>query len=66
MDGYVQVFINVDNEGFIKNIMTGISIVAQSPYDYYFYLPEEEANSLGRARVFIDENMKPQLIKEGE
>lgn len=62
MNNKVQVFINVTDEGYIKDLLSGRSIVADGPYDYYFYMDEEEVNALGRARVVVDENMKPQLV----
>lgn len=66
MEDYVQVYVNVDNQGNIKQLISGKMIVADAPYDYFFYMPAEEAAAIDRGRVEVDEYMKPQLIKEGE
>jgi hypothetical protein len=64
MENKVQVFINVTSEGYIKDVLSGRNVVADADYDYFFYMTEQEAQELGRAKVVIDENMKPQLVKE--
>ncbi len=49
------------SDGYIKDLLSGKNIVANAAYDYYFFMDEAEVNALGKARVVIDANMKPQL-----
>lgn len=62
MEEKVQVYINVNKDGSVKDEISGMKVIPEADYDYYFFLEQERANNLGSYRVVIDENMKPQLV----
>lgn len=62
MEEKVQVYINVNPDGSVKDEVSGMKVIPETDYDYFFFLEQEKANSLGGAKVVIDENMKPQLV----
>lgn len=66
MEEKVQVYINVNPDGSVKDEISGMKVIPEADYDYYFFLEQERANNLGGYRVVIDENMKPQLIEKTE
>lgn len=57
----MQVYVNVNPDGTIKDEVSGMKVIPESDYDYYFFLEQSKADNLVNFRVVIDENMKPQL-----
>lgn len=64
MEEKVQVYINVNPDGSVKDEVSGMKVIPEADYDYYFFLEQEKADNLVNLRVVIDENMKPQLIEK--
>ena len=54
------VYVNVDENGNIKNSLMGLNIIPDKQYDYYFLVNEDIALNIDKYKVILDGN-KPKL-----
>lgn len=62
MDDLMQVYLNVDENGFIKQVYSGYNIVALDAYHYFFLVEPAVEQAIATYKVVVND-MKPELVK---